>query len=283
MTDGGKKFCATDIYGLLFAKYRDDRQWLCATEVGNQTGFASRRLDFVAVNCYASSGYGVHAFEVKISKSDLRRELTDPSKHNIFFEDIDTYSIVAPDYVLDSEYIPLIPKNWGIYTAVAGTPDKLKTVRKPLYLHDEKDRGIGRAFAFGLIRSLRNANTDSIEIKKLCEAEYQRGIIVGQKVQSGTDWHARYVDEHERVELLSGILNGLGIHSWSIQSKESAKRCTEDFRNRMLRNEAAANFLRDAEWEGRQLARIAAQYEETIKPLRKGYEELEGRHDENGT
>lgn len=107
---------AQDIYKLLKKRYDDERQWLCAGEVSNSTGYnACRRLDFVAVNCYESKGYGIHAFEIKISKSDLRRELEDPTKHNIFFEELDTYSIIAPDYVLDAEYKSLIQPKWGIY------------------------------------------------------------------------------------------------------------------------------------------------------------------------
>lgn len=94
----------------------------------------------------------------KISKSDFRRELENPEKHNIFFDEVDNYSIVAPDYVLDDQRI--IPPKWGIYHVVRNADGKLelKTVRKPLALHDEKnaDRKIGRSFMASLIRAIDN-------------------------------------------------------------------------------------------------------------------------------
>lgn len=183
MKDG--KFTAGDIYALLLKRFSDEREWLCAGEVGNTTGGGLRRLDFVAVNCYASKGFGIHAFEIKISKSDLRRELTDPSKHNIFFANIDTYSIVAPDYVLDAEYIALAPKNWGVYQAKAAGPlggeNTLRVVRKPLALHDEHDRGINRGFAFELIRSMRGAMAERRAFVEQNYNEYRRGFIDGGK------------------------------------------------------------------------------------------------------
>lgn len=104
---------AWEIVKLLAEKYNEPSHYACATEVANGTGgYARRWIDFVAVDCWPSSGLNIMGFEIKISKSDFRRELTDPSKHNIFFDEIDNYSIVAPDYVLDDQRI--IPPKWGI-------------------------------------------------------------------------------------------------------------------------------------------------------------------------
>ena len=46
MKDG--KFNAGDIYNLLYNRYKDEREFLCAREVSDGTGWATRRLDFVA-------------------------------------------------------------------------------------------------------------------------------------------------------------------------------------------------------------------------------------------
>lgn len=183
MKDG--KFTAGDIYALLLKRHSDASQWLCAGEVGNSTGGGRRRLDFVAANCYSSECFAIHAFEIKISKSDLRRELTDPTKHNIFFDDIDTYSIVAPDYVLDAEYIALIPKKWGIYQAKAANPlggeNTLRVVRKPLALHDERHRTIDRAFAFEMMRSMRGGMAERNALLTANYEEYKRGYLEGER------------------------------------------------------------------------------------------------------
>jgi len=215
MKDG--KFEAGDIYALLLNRFGDSRQWLCAGEVGDKTGFQSRRLDFVAVNCYESQGLGIHAFEIKISKSDLRRELTDPSKHNIFFDDIDTYSIVAPDYVLDAEYCSIIPKNWGIYRATAAGPiggeNTLKVVRKPLNLHDERNRTLRRSFAFGLIRSLQSGMAERNALGSRLHEEYKRGWSEGEKHAKycAHDYEKRYCEEIARNKNLREVAHKLGL------------------------------------------------------------------------
>ena len=208
---------AGDIYKLLMAKYADERQWLCAGEVADTTGFGNRRLDFVAVNCYESQGYGIHAFEIKISKSDLRRELEDPSKHNIFFDWVDTYSICAPDYVLDAEYKAMIPPKWGIYTlSTRSVKDNnsgetkeeryIKTVRKPLNLHDDQDLVIKRSFAMALLRSIRQQNAQRFYLDDLLRREYERGkedAVCDNKreldryrsMYSQDEWKLRYFDK----------------------------------------------------------------------------------------
>ena len=69
---------ATEIRALLREKYENDRQFAIAEEVGNATGLEQkRRLDMVVVDCFRSSGYSIHGFEIKVSKADLRRELQD--------------------------------------------------------------------------------------------------------------------------------------------------------------------------------------------------------------
>lgn len=208
---------AGDVYKLLMQKFSDERQWLCAGEVSDATGGGNRRLDFVAVNCYESNGYGIHAFEIKISKSDLRRELEDPTKHNIFFDWVDTYSICAPDYVLDAEYKSMIPPKWGIYTLStrvvndenSGEPRDeryLKTVRKPLNFHDDKEVGIKRSFAMALLRSIRNQNAQRFYLEDLLKQEYERGrqdAVCGKEYElnrykrmySDDEWKIRYVDK----------------------------------------------------------------------------------------
>ena len=215
MKDG--KFEAEDIYALLYRRFSDGRQWLCATEVGNTTGGGKRRLDFVAANCYAGEGFGIHAFEVKISKSDLRNELFDPSKHNIFFPEVDYYSIVAPDYVLDAEYCALVPKNWGIYKATDWTDDKksqLKVFRKPLALHDEHTRNISRAFAFELIRCMKYNGQFHGEDEKAAQlrAEYDRGVADGRwEATHGTDYKKLYEDQKARMRDALSALSELGL------------------------------------------------------------------------
>lgn len=268
---------ACDIYKLLMDKYSDERQWLCAGEVADTTGFGKRRLDFVAVNCYESQGYGIHAFEIKISKADLRRELEEPSKHNIFFDWVDTYSICAPDYVLDAEYKSMIPPKWGVYTLStrivkdekSGEPKEeryLKTVRKPLNLHDDKDLEIKRSFAMSLLRSIRNQNAQRFYLEDLLKKEYERGRADGiaianqgreevkRMVLDEEKWKSRFCDELNirsaerandclhKVNTMTAVYNEIVWFNSCVsdlsQSVERVKKISEAFQKCMAKDNA---------------------------------------------
>lgn len=228
MTKDGK-FEAWDIANLLNNKFDKSREWVTAMEVSNTTGFAMRRVDYIAANCYQSNGYGIHAFEIKISKSDLRRELECPTKHTIFFDDIDTYSIVAPIYVLDAEYRKLIPKKWGIYVAdilesvdddgnVTRTPT-LHTYRKPLALHDDKDRDrrLKRGFVMSMIRAMMNQDGKMLAPPTVLKKQYDDGYKCGREdgERSAGNWKKMYLEDHWAREL---------ANKFHVYSEESYKK-----------------------------------------------------------
>lgn len=204
---------AEDIYCLLANKYSDNRQYACAREVQEKTGWAQRRLDFVAVDCFESNNLEIMAFEVKISKSDFRRELEDPTKHNIFFDEIDKYSIVAPDYVLDD--MSIIPPKWGVYHVIRDAEGNLalKTVRKPLALHDEQQRlrPVGRKFFASLFRAANTqSHVRSVIYKEREELEKKIKRDLEVKLTNG----GRIVTEYDFEELkrLRDACGRLGIH-----------------------------------------------------------------------
>ena len=279
MKDG--KFEAEDIYLLLHERFSDRNQWLCAREVGNCTGGGRRRLDFVAANCYYSEGFGIHAFEVKISKSDLRRELTTPDKHNLFFSEINYYSIVAPDYVLDNEYCALVPKNWGIYRAIDGKglkPNSLKVYRKPLSLHDERERSLSRGFAFELMRCMRSNGefSDSKQKEEMLRAEHDRGFQEGRQsvIGCGQDYDKLYNEQRTRLIDALDAMRILGIDSYSLvykanQYKESAKKVAEDNET----NEKIVSKIKGYGWDSNSIHKLIDTLDETIEPLQKIVEE----------
>lgn len=272
MKDG--KFTAEDIYALLNKRFSDGRQWLCANEVGNTTGGGKRRLDFVAANCYEGEGFGIHAFEVKISKSDLRHELFDPSKHNIFFSEIDYYSIVAPDYVLDSEYCALVPKNWGIYKAIAGTEDRkhqLKVFRKPIALHDEQIRTIRRGFAFELMRRMKyNGQFHGEDNKKAqLQAEYERGVAEGRwEALHGIDYKKLY--DAQKIKFLDALdaMHIIGINGYMSRYKpgaynEMARKRKEELDEKVR----IADRIKGLKWDRESMHRLVRDFDNLIAPF----------------
>lgn len=182
------KVSATDIYRLLVQKYTNGGEWIVAGEVQRATGWSDRRYDFVAMNCYSSKGYRVEVVEIKVSKSDLRRELEEPEKHNVVFEDIDYYSLAAPAEVID---MSIIPPKWGVYAVKDG---KLITKRKPLALHDEADRSIKRSFAASFLRAAISQNLEKKTLSAQLSEKYRQGYEEGKKACS---WDG---DKQKRLE-----------------------------------------------------------------------------------
>lgn len=187
---------------LLRMKFDDHRRYAVAEEVGNQTGFQKRRLDMVVVDVYESNGYSVEGIEIKVSKADLRRELQDSSKHNIFFDDLDYYSLAAPLDVIDKD---LIPKHWGIYAAKLRSDGGwyLQTIRKPLSLHDKQIATIGRGFFACLSRAIA---CQSPTASKLNQAE-RRGIEKGiEQEKRNSGYRIKRADENlERLNELEQL------------------------------------------------------------------------------
>ena len=127
----------------------------------------------VIVDCYKSNRYSIEGIEIKVSKADLRRELQDSSKHNVFFPNLDYYSLAAPEDIIDMD---IIPPKWGVY-AVKQFPSgelHLYTKRKPLSLHDEVRPSIDRPFAASLIRALSCQSPTKAQLNEAREEGCQR-------------------------------------------------------------------------------------------------------------
>lgn len=180
---------ADSICGLLNGRFRAG-QCVCASEVGARTGGWQRHVDFMAFHCWDCENYMIEAFEIKIAKSDLKRELEDPSKHNIFFDDIDMFWIVAPDFVLDN--LDIIPPKWGVMKVIQSEGKlALRVARKPVALHDEqmRVRKLHRAFAASMCRAIdeqsetkRTLYEKQQQLEKEIRSKVERELADGAKV-----------------------------------------------------------------------------------------------------
>lgn len=165
---------ANDIRAALRTKYHDSRQYAIAEEVGLTTGYSHRRLDMMILDCYYSNGFRIDGFEIKVSTSDLRRELEDPEKHVAFFDVIDYYTIAVPAGVVDP-LLDIIPKKWGILIVNEDGTTRFK--RRPLALEDRKaDKAVPRGFFASIVRAVQSRQPADQELRK----EYERGKTEGK-------------------------------------------------------------------------------------------------------
>ena len=144
---------AENIRIALHKKYHDRRRYVTAEEVGITTGGACRRIDMIVLDCFKSNGFRIDGFEIKVSTSDLRRELEDPSKHTPYFNIIDFFTLVAPRGVVDPVY-GTIPKKWGIL--VVDDDGTTRYRRKPLALEDKAEKDVPRGFFASFVRNVQD-------------------------------------------------------------------------------------------------------------------------------
>ena len=174
---------AAQVRAALRRRYADTRRFAVAEEVGLTTGFSHRRLDMMVLDCYHSNGFRIDGFEIKVSTSDLRRELEDPEKHIAFFDIIDYYTLAVPAGVVDP-LMSIIPQRWGIL--IINEDGSTRTKRRALALEDKKpDRAVPRGFLASITRSIQSRQPAEEEI----QAAYERGVKdAEERIKQGRDY-----------------------------------------------------------------------------------------------
>lgn len=156
-----------DIRKAIREKFKNSREFAVIEEVCATTGLDNnynvpRRIDMLVINCFESNGFYIEGIEIKISKSDLNRELKDPKKHEVFFEDIDYYTLAIPSEMVDGVK-DMIPDNWGLL--VIDENGKARYKRKPSlisfhsgYYHKVVNRGFFASVIRGILRQQGGKN-----------------------------------------------------------------------------------------------------------------------------
>lgn len=110
--DGKTRITAERIRAAM-AKRWADPEWAIMWEVGEGTGAASGRYaDAVMMSLWPSRGLELHGVEIKVSRSDWRREAADPSKAEAIAKYCDRWWIHTPPGIVDD--LSDLPPAWGL-------------------------------------------------------------------------------------------------------------------------------------------------------------------------
>ena len=106
-----------DLLNLLARRYGvmsmgDSARYAYAEQVPSKTSWVTRRLDFMAMDMWPSTGLDLHGFEVKCSRSDWLVELRDPSKAEEFKQYMDRWWLVIADRAMVKP--GELPEGWGL-------------------------------------------------------------------------------------------------------------------------------------------------------------------------
>lgn len=177
--------------------------WIVVDEVPNSTGGQKSRIaDAVALGVWPSHQYAIHGYEFKISRSDVRRELEDPSKADAVGKFCDYWWLVVSDIDLIDGLV--IPETWGILHVKNNT---LKTHRKAPKLSATP---ISRGFAAALIRRVTDSWVPKREynaLKERTREEAKAELVRDRELQTSHAKHElrRLKQTIEHFEQRSGI------------------------------------------------------------------------------
>lgn len=207
-----------DIRNAIKKKYSDNRQYAICEEVGVTTGGACRRLDMIIIDCYHSNGFRIDGIEIKVSTSDLRRELEDPEKHNIFYKNLDYFTLACPANVVNP-LIDIIPKKWGVL--IVNEDGSTRYKRKPLALHDEKVP-ITKGFLASLVRSILSNSPYDAELRK----QYDEGFKKGKEsVENKNKYYQETIKKNaDKIDKYDNLMYELRLYNTDVN------KALEDFK-----------------------------------------------------
>lgn len=191
---------AQDIVAAL-AKRHPAPTWAFLEQVRNSTGWAKvpRTADAIAMSCWPSRGLELHGFEVKVSRTDWKRELADPLKAEEIMAFCDRWWIVTPakGVVQDGE----IPTTWG-HMVVDGRGATVKVAAPKL-----EAQPIDRLFLAAILRKVNEVSVpiNSIEarIETARKESEQRGSASAKYELDDLRILAKHVADFEKASGVS--------------------------------------------------------------------------------
>ncbi|MCU1592433.1 MAG: hypothetical protein JWP11_3689 [Frankiales bacterium] len=194
-------------------------EWAYLEHVRDAAGFsATRTIDALALHLWPSRGHELHAFEVKVSRGDWRRELADPAKAEGWCALVDRFWIVAPRGVVPRDELPA---SWGLLET-KGESGLAQTVAAPLLRQKAERPLVDRSLLACLLRAA-GAGLASTPNAAALTAAYDNGREKGREsAQTELEQTRRnvqmYADasrvDRERLQLLEQALGGVSTQAY---------------------------------------------------------------------
>lgn len=106
-----EKMSSRDILALLYKRYgKDPSKWLFIPEMRVGTAYeqdSQQQIDLWVMGLWPSNDYARISFEIKVSKTDYKRELEKPNKRRAAMRLSNYYWFVAPVGIIDPQTVPI--------------------------------------------------------------------------------------------------------------------------------------------------------------------------------
>ena len=180
-------------------RYKGD-QWVTLEQVRNGTGFKRREryCDLLALSSWPSTGIYLEGVEVKVSRSDWRKELDDPAKSAAFSKYCRHWFVAAPKGVVP---VDEVPKAWGL---IEFTEKRHRITKRPT--ENENPEPLDLLFVAALVRSVKdNIGYSKFEFERQLAARTQQQYDELSKLRGEVTRMRRRVHCAESFEKETGI------------------------------------------------------------------------------
>lgn len=170
---GKDKWKAAELVELLRGRFPMPK-FALLTEVPSETGGSgTRKADAIAIGCWPSAGVHLHGFEVKVSRSDWRRELKDLDKSATFQIHCHRWWIVAAPGIVKVEEMPA---EWGLLEPRGNglTEKKAPALREPELVTFE--------FLAAIMRRALHVQESKSDVSKAFQQGFDAGKESEQKI-----------------------------------------------------------------------------------------------------
>jgi hypothetical protein len=159
-----KLITAADIRAAMLKKWAAP-EWATMWEVNNGTGIngGRRYADAIMMSLWPSRGLELHGVEIKVRKSDWKREAADPTKAELIAAYCDRWWIHTPPGIVD---LTELPPAWGLRE---WSGRQWKTIKEA---ERTEARPMDRAFLAALLR--RNDEAQKKHARDMLEVERAR-------------------------------------------------------------------------------------------------------------
>lgn len=191
-------------------------EWALFFEVADGTGASQRRwADAMAMNMWGSRGLALHGFEIKVSRSDWKRELANPAKAESIAGLCDFWTIVAPKGMIP---IDELPPGWGLLEVDAD----LKITQRVTGPKNTDPAMLTRSFVASLLRSAAKVDESIIRgAIEIARGEWEK--TVEDRIRQRTEYLRS--DGAEALKLLDEFkeMSGIDLRSYKWDAKKLHK------------------------------------------------------------
>lgn len=206
-----------EVYGALRRRFSAP-EYAVLPGVADQTGYGkSRTIDAIIMSLWPSRGLLIHGVEIKVSRADWLRELSNPDKQEAIFSKCDRFWLAVGDVniVNDDE----IPATWGLLVP-SGTKMRVKKEAPEL-----SPNHIDRGFLAAILRKVDSTSRDpelEARIREQLEAEYEVKIKrAGDDATVMKDMRIRELEKELENARAFAEKSGISFESWSYSDRDS--------------------------------------------------------------